>query len=243
MRRMQTSPYSMLVAVAVGLAAIGCGGDSSPVGPEVPAPKGAVVQGTVVTNLTLSAASLPGDGGGCCSTLQSMPGDGGGGCCTSVMPCAQTRGNGVKVTVVGTDISTVTNSSGQFTLTNVPNGTITLLFQGNGIEATLTIGGLTEGQTLTLVVEVAGKNAKVWNEDDDAKELEFVGRIESKNPPNITVSGHTVVTNGNTEYRPAATVGSLADLGVGDLVQVNGVLQSDGTVLARKIKSKEDTCK
>jgi hypothetical protein len=66
----------------------------------------------------------------------------------------------VTVTVEGTTISTVTDSSGNFTLTGLTPGTITLVFQGNGINAKLTISGLQAGETLTISVQATGNHAE-----------------------------------------------------------------------------------
>ena len=70
----------------------------------------------------------------------------------------------ITITVMGTNISTVTDSGGSFVLTGVPTGDVTLRFQGKGVDATLTITGLTAGQTLTISVKVNGSHAE---RDDD----------------------------------------------------------------------------
>ena len=44
----------------------------------------------------------------------------------------------VTITVAGTDISTVVDGNGDFTLTGVPPGDVQLKFAGSGVSATLT---------------------------------------------------------------------------------------------------------
>jgi len=56
--------------------------------------------------------------------------------------------------------------------------------------------------------------------------------IDSITPPDLTISGLTITTDANTHFQGT----SLANLAVGDAVQVDGTLQADGTVLARSIK-------
>ena len=68
-------------------------------------------------------------------------------------------GAGITVSVTGKNLSTVTDSTGHFVLTGVPEGTVTLRFQGSGVDATLEISGLVAGQTLTLSVHVSGSTA------------------------------------------------------------------------------------
>jgi len=54
----------------------------------------------------------------------------------------------------------------------------------------------------------------------------------SRAPPNLKISGLTIATDANTRFN----VHSLTNLRVGDVVQVEGSLGADGTVLARSIE-------
>jgi len=67
----------------------------------------------------------------------------------------------ISVSVVGMSISTTTDSSGHFVLAGLPEGTVTLRFQGPGIDATLEISGLAAGQTLTISVQASGNEASL----------------------------------------------------------------------------------
>lgn len=72
--------------------------------------------------------------------------------------------------------------------------------------------------------------------DDDEEEVEFEGSVSALNP--LTIAGRRVTTNTSTRYLghrgdpvPASDV-----LKVGNKVEVEGRLQTDGSVLAEKIK-------
>ncbi len=73
-------------------------------------------------------------------------------------------------------------------------------------------------------------------------EVEVEGQITSITAPDrLQVAGKTVVTSSSTrfegEHDSALT---FADLKVGDRVEVEGALQSDGSILAREIEREED---
>lgn len=86
---------------------------------------------------------------------------------------------------------------------------------------------------------VLARGLEVKSPDEDDDEVEFTGTIESITPPSLRVSGRTVVTNADTEFEGEGRTGSLADFKVGDRVEVEGTLLSDGSVLARELKKLE----
>lgn len=70
-----------------------------------------------------------------------------------------------------------------------------------------------------------------------AAEVEFNGTIEAIQPPDhLTVSGRAVITTAATEIERADAPSTFGDLKQGDPVKVEGTLQSDGSVLARRIR-------
>ncbi|HJS58763.1 MAG TPA: DUF5666 domain-containing protein [Vicinamibacteria bacterium] len=146
---------------------------------------------------------------------------------------------GIRVTVVGTSITATTDASGHFTLSDVPTGTgsVALRFEGRGIDATLQISGLTPGQTVEISVQLSGNNATLDDDDDqDEDETQFTGTIESIGASSLIVSGRTVVVDSSTEIKDGGNTTTLAALVVGTTVEVEGVPQSDGSILARKIR-------
>jgi hypothetical protein len=66
---------------------------------------------------------------------------------------------GISVSVAGTQLSSVTDPAGRFSLSGVPAGTATLQFQGPSIKAQLQLSGLAAGQTMTIHVQVSGSQA------------------------------------------------------------------------------------
>jgi 3-dehydroquinate synthase class II len=81
---------------------------------------------------------------------------------------------------------------------------------------------------------LAGK-IKVESGDEGTKQVEFHGTISALDP--LTVAGKTIMTDANTRVvgQEGETL-TLADLKVGDEVEVNGTKQADGSVLASRIK-------
>jgi hypothetical protein len=69
-----------------------------------------------------------------------------------------------------------------------------------------------------------------------AQASEFTGTIEAIAAPNLTVAGRTVVTDARTEIEGLHASIGLADLHVGDVVEVEGTRQADGSVLAQEIQ-------
>jgi len=138
-----------------------------------------------------------------------------------------------QVSVEGTNISTATNSGGQFTLQGVPSGTVVLHFVSNGVDVRLEVSGLTEGMTLRITVRITASGAVMVREPN---EIEVSGTIESITPPNLKISGLTVITNGDTEFKRRDQRINLADLAVGQLVRVEGTLNADGKVVAREVR-------
>lgn len=70
-------------------------------------------------------------------------------------------------------------------------------------------------------------------DEDDA---EVSGAITAIALPNLTVAGHTIVTDAQTVIERDDAKLTLADLKVGDMVEVEGTLQKDGSILAREIR-------
>lgn len=217
------------LGLAMALAALtwACGSDSSPAGPSPASLTTATVRGTVNAR-PASASSLGHALGG------------------------SSAGSDIRVSVVGTSLATTTDGSGRFALSGVPSGTVTLRFEGPGIDARLQLSGLAPGQVLTIDVQASGARAELvapsaspspspspspGPEDD----VEFRGTVESVTPPSLVVTGRTVVTDAGTRIldRDNQPIG-LSDIPVGSLVEVEGSAQADGSVLASKIKLEDD---
>lgn len=136
------------------------------------------------------------------------------------------------VAVTGTTLSTTTGANGSFVLLGVPAGAASLHFSGSGVDATLPIGKLSDGEHRHLEVGVSGNDA---HEDFEQGETRFVGTVESIASPAIVVSGHNVTTTSATQFKHHGTAITLADVHIGDRVEVEGSPQADLSVLARTI--------
>jgi hypothetical protein len=146
------------------------------------------------------------------------------------------------VTISGTNISTTVDGTGQFTLTGVPPGTVTLQFSGPGVSASITISGVTTGEQIHVDVTLSGGSAHVDSESrhksDDGREIE--GKITAVDATAHTITiGSTVVSipDGAKIHRGSTTL-AFADLKVGVEVEVHAAM--DGTTLRASDISIED---
>ena len=106
----------------------------------------------------------------------------------------------------------------------------------------LTISGTSATVTPTFKVTTSTV-ASEGNEDNHDGEMDDVhGSVTNIAAPNFTIQtkSTTVIfaTNSNTQFRGGIT--QLSDLKTGDIVEVDGVTQSDGTKLATKIERESD---
>lgn len=133
-----------LLALSVTLAA--CGGGSTPTEPSSPA-------GPPASTPVVTGATVTGQISGATAAAASREG------------VATTRGTAVtSVAVVGTSITTSADASGRFTLSGVPAGAAQLRFTGPGTDATVGIGEVRAGDTVTLTVAVNGGAAAVLDD-------------------------------------------------------------------------------
>ncbi|MCI0636220.1 MAG: DUF5666 domain-containing protein, partial [Actinobacteria bacterium] len=65
---------------------------------------------------------------------------------------------------------------------------------------------------------------------------EFTGSIDSIGSSSLVVAGRTVVVDGSTRIMNGDSEITLLDLVIGATVEVKGSAQTDGSVLAKKIK-------
>jgi hypothetical protein len=155
---------------------------------------------------------------------------------------------GISVSVVGASVTTTTDSVGRFVLNGVPSGSVTLHFQGQGIDATLTLTGLTDGETLTISVRLSGSKAELEPGETESPSPEpvpspavsafptcFAPSEHAEVEGNITAVGTSSITvtqeshgaflctvSSSTEIRHGHTKLALRDLHPGDHVHVSG---------------------
>ena len=214
-----------LLAVVLGAWTAACGSRSDSVtDPGLPSTPGATVQGTVNAGAGASSSSVS----------------------------SSSSSAGIRVTVVGTSLATVTDASGRFLLAGISSGQTALRFEGPGIDARLQLSGLVEGQVLTITVQVSGTTARVLSGPSPSpspspsptprpsaspgSEVEFRGSVGSVTPPSLTVAGRIVRTTSATEIKRGRSRIGLAEVRVGETAKVEGTPQADGSVLAREIE-------
>jgi len=148
---------------------------------------------------------------------------------------------GIRITIVGTNITVDVTGDGTFTLKNVPSGNVVLQITGPGVNATITLNDLQTGQLVTITVNVNGTTADI---DSDRRskggEEQLEGRVESLPPTtpagDFIVAGRTVRTNATTTFRRADdSAGTFADLVLGYRVHVKGDAVG-GVLVAREVK-------
>ncbi len=146
--------------------------------------------------------------------------------------------SGVTVRVVQGGRSTVTDSSGNFTLDHVPTGAVDLEFTRADINARGPVVLVSGTNAITAAVH--GNTAVITPRGHAGEEIE--GRVQSVNTGagslvvldqrlgtvTITTSGMTLIRRGNTTI-------PLSSLATGMSVHVKAMLQSDGTYLATEI--------
>jgi Domain of unknown function (DUF5666) len=211
-----TIAIAVLVLASVLVAACGGNASMSPVGPSSPRSGGASITGTIRGTAVTPLRTLN----------------------ENAFTTLETR-SGVTVSVAGTGISTTPDNQGQFTLNNVPAGTVTLNFTGPGSNATVTLSGVGANDRVQITVTVNGNSAHIDSEHHNNGEIE--GRITSidANAKTFVVGKSTVTTTGSTVIRHGSKTVQFGDLKVGDHVEVRG--PRDGTtVTASEIKVEED---
>lgn len=145
------------------------------------------------------------------------------------------------VTANGTNITSNVDGNGNFQLTGVPPGNVTLMFSGAGANASITLNNVPANAQISITVTLNGNSAKLENRDDkdenddnDAGELEGTVSNKSGTCPTLTftVQGSTVTTDGNTKFED----GQCSQIANGTKVDVEGTRQGNNTVLAKTVE-------
>jgi hypothetical protein len=146
------------------------------------------------------------------------------------------------VSISGTNISTNVDGNGQFELTGVPPGDVTLKFSGAGVSASITLTGISASSQISITVSLNGNSAHLESEERDDDENDNEGELEgavsnrSNNCPNLTftVQATTVKTNNTTNFAN----GQCSQIVNGTKVEVEGTRQADNSVLAKTVEIK-----
>jgi hypothetical protein len=211
---------NLFVALALLAVSAACGGHASPTAPSTPFP---VIEASAPTPVVAGATIV--------GTVSGLSG------ATSGLR-ALTFSN-VTVTAAGTNASAVVDSSGRFTLTNVPPGEIVLRFSGPGIDAALPLGPVGDNDHLQIGVVITATTATLDSQVSTAPTRPTVSlkgtisRIAGTCPSlALTVGDASVTTNASTAF----TGQSCAGIASGDRAEVVGAKQTDNTVVASAVE-------
>jgi len=147
--------------------------------------------------------------------------------------------SGLQVGVVGTALLASVDEEGQFALSRVPSGTITLKLEGAGIDARVSVPGLQDGQVTSIKVQLAGGSAQLAGSPSCGPTAEtfFSGMLESIVGTRLVVSGRQVEAGPSVKVWRGDRGSTLDSLQVGDKLKVWGTLRGDGVVVAEDIQA------
>jgi hypothetical protein len=213
----------LLLAILVAIVVAACGNSSESLnGPSgVSRANGAVITGRV-SGVSLRASTLDGTA----STTGSTAG-------------ATT----LRVTINGTNISTMVDGAGQFTMNGVPPGTVTLTFTGEGVSASLTLNNVNAGDEIRIEVRLNGSSARIEsetrrgddddNDRDEANEVKGIVSTLSGTCPALTFTvGTRVIRTGSTTIFDDRCT----EIRNGVRVEVKGTRTNDGTFTATRVE-------
>jgi hypothetical protein len=131
-------------------------------------------------------------------------------------------------------MSTIVNSAGQFTFTNVSGGDVTLRFTGSGVNSDVDLTTVEPTETITLVLTMTGTTIDVDTEGrHGGSQDQLEGLVQSLPPTtaagSFVVAGQTVTTDANTTFTNNGAPATFANLAIGTRVHVMG--RSNGAAL------------
>ncbi|MEQ1573285.1 MAG: DUF5666 domain-containing protein [Vicinamibacterales bacterium] len=146
------------------------------------------------------------------------------------------------VMVTGANTSTTVSPAGDFTLTGVPSGTVQLQFAGRGVNATVTISGVEATDRIEISVALNGSAAKVESENrrrENTNRVEVNGRVTAVGTTTLQVGAVLVTVPPGAVIRHGSRTLTLADIKVGDHVEVKGTRDASG-LIASEVKVESD---
>lgn len=136
--------------------------------------------------------------------------------------------SGMTVTVAGTNVSAAVSVSGKFVLKGAPAGTIVLRFTGPGVDATVLVGVVADGELIDLTLTVQGSSARIETrvriEIDNTTEIEGPVSNVSGTCPNLTLKVGEWVVN-----LSGSSTGACADVRIGVKIKIKG--RREGNVI------------
>jgi hypothetical protein len=195
---------------------VGCGSAKSPTGPTA-----ARVQGPA------PADGIPG------ATIEG-----------TIVGTTGSPTNGMTITVTGTNVASPVDGSGHFALRGVPAGDIQLQIGANGVEAVLAIAGVSADEHIQLSLRLNGSAVDIDKHDRKAPDnrVKIEGRLIAIDAAaqTVTVANTVVSVPAGTPIRRGDSSVQLADLKIGDRVEIHGVT-SGAMVIAAEIEDETTT--
>lgn len=90
-----------------------------------------------------------------------------------------TQSPGLTVAVVGTDLSTVVETSGHFQIDRVPAGDVQLKFKDAGTDATARVANVAPAEFIEIQVQVSGSSATIVNESRSSGKVSLCHRTDN----------------------------------------------------------------
>jgi len=148
----------------------------------------------------------------------------------------RTLGTGMTVSVTGSNLSSAVDDSGRFQLQGVPAGHVELHFAGRGADARLGLDNVAEHEAIQIVVRVNGAVAEVEDNHRQTPDnrVEIAGIVAEVNASagTLRVRDTVVSVPAGTPIRHSTTTFRLADVRVGDRVEVHGTMNGSAVVAA-----------
>jgi hypothetical protein len=203
-----------VVCLSAVLAAAACG-DSKVSSPAQPSPASAVSAPTS----SVAGASIAG-------TVMGVSG-------SASAPFAA-RATGMTVTVTGTNVASPVDDAGRFTLRGVPSGHVELHFSGRSADARLSLENVAEHEAIEIVVRVTGSTAELEDNHrqtpDNRVEVDGIVSAVNAAAGTLMVGTTTVSVPATATIRHGNTALHLADIQVGDRVEIKGTMNGTTTM-------------
>ena len=185
--------FRLLPAILCVIACAACGESSASLSPTGPTRSNGARNGAVISGRVSGVGLSP-------STIDATT--------------ASSTSTTLRVTIMGTNISTMVDGTGQFTLNGVPPGTVTITFTGDRVSASITLNNVAVGDEIRIDVRLNGNSARVESEnrgrrdddedddDDEANEVEGVVSGLTGTCPALAfaVGTRVVITNSATRF-------------------------------------------
>ena len=227
----------LLPAILALIACAACGESSSSLSPTAPTRNGGLASGAVITGRVSGIGLSP-------SSIDATT-------------AATSTSTTLKVTIAGTNISTMVDGAGQFTLNGVPPGTVTLTFTGNNVSASITLNNVAVGDEIQIEIRLnGGTSARVESErrrrgddgDDDDDDDDDVNKDEANEVEGSvssltgTCPALTFAIGSRVVKTTSATIFEDSCGGVrnGVRVEARGSRAADGTFMATRVELDDD---